>query len=136
MSAARMRELLSTRHNTLTTSGYSSVSRTLQFTPSPPSTTAVASIETPKMDMIYSPSPIITTSAGPLEFLDDQKNFDNIFGHNPVMLLISARSSRAIEDSETFHSKLVDICNLSNLNIFVRLFNCNTLGPQHMTPTR
>ena len=101
-----MRELISTINNALTASGYSSVSRTLQFTTPLPSTTAVASIETPKMDMIYSPSPIITTSAGPLDFLDDQQFFDNIFGHNPVMLLISARSSSTIEDSEALHSKI------------------------------
>ena len=99
MSAARMRALLSTRHSTLTASSISDVSRTLEFTIPPPSATTVVSIKTPKMDMIYSPSIDCCTCTGPLDFFNDRQSFDIIFGHNPVMLIISARSSRAIEDS-------------------------------------
>ena len=72
LSAVQMRELLSARRNTLTASSYSSVSRTLQFTTPSPSTTVVASIRTPKMDMVCSPSPVVCIYTGPLDFLDDQ----------------------------------------------------------------
>ena len=99
MSAARMRKSLSAKHNTLTASSISDVSRTLEFTIPPPSATTVVSIKTPKMDMIYSPSIDCCTCTGPLDFFNDQQSFDIIFGYNPVMLIISARSSRAIEDS-------------------------------------
>ena len=65
-------------------------------------------------------------------FIDDLQSFDNIFGYNPVMLIISARSSRVIEDSETFRSKLLVFCSLSHLHLFVTLSSYNTLGPQRM----
>ena len=71
-SAARMWALISARHNTLTASSYSGVSRTLQFTTPSPSTTVVASIRTPKIDMVCSPSPVVCIYTGPLDFLDDQ----------------------------------------------------------------
>ena len=48
ISAARMRELLSVRHNTLTASIISDASRILEFTTPPPSATSVVSIKTPK----------------------------------------------------------------------------------------
>ena len=91
---------------------------------------------TPKMDMVYYPSSIVCTYTGPLDFLDDQQRFSNIFRHNPVMLLVIARSSRAIEDSENLHSKLLDLCSLSHLPIFATLSSYNTLGPQFMIQTR
>ena len=118
MLAACMRKLLSERYNTLTVSNISDASRILEFTTPPPSATSVASIKTPKMDMIYSPSPVGCTYTGTLDFLDDQQSIDTIFGDNPVMLLISARSSRATEDTESLHSKLLDLCSLSHLHIF------------------
>ena len=74
------------------------------------------------MDMIFSLSPINNTYAGPLNFLDDQQMFDNIFGQNPAMLLIRTRSSRTIEDSETLRSKLLDLCNLPYSYIFCEIF--------------
>ena len=73
------------------------------------------------MDMICSPSPISNTYAGPLNFHDDQQIFDNIFGQNPVMLLIRAHSSRTIEDSKTLRSKLLDLCNLPYSYIFCEI---------------
>jgi len=80
MSATRMRKLLSARHNTLNASRISDTSRILEFTAPPPSATSVASIKTPKMDMICSPSPVGCTYTGTLDFLDDQQSFDKIFG--------------------------------------------------------
>ena len=53
MAAARIRELISTRHNTMTAYSHSGVSRTLQFTTPPPSTTVVALIKTLKMNIIF-----------------------------------------------------------------------------------
>ena len=52
------------------------------------------------------------------------------------MLVISVRSSRAIEDSKTLRSKLLDLCSLSHLRIFVALSSYNTLGLQRMIQTR
>ena len=75
MSAARMRELLSVRHNTLTVSRISDASRILEFTTPSPSATSVASIKSPKMDMICSPSPVGCTYTGTLDFLDDHQSF-------------------------------------------------------------
>ena len=71
ISATRMQELISARHNTPTTSGLSNTSRTLEFTTPPPSTTTVTSIQPPKIDMICSPSPVGCTYNGPLDFLDN-----------------------------------------------------------------
>ena len=56
--------------------------------------------------MVRSPSSVGCTYNEPFEFLDNQRSFDNMFGPNPVMLIVSARSSREIEDSETFRSKI------------------------------
>ena len=56
--------------------------------------------------MVYSPSSVGCTYTGPYELLDDQRSFDNMFEPNPVMLIVSARSSQEIEDSETFRSKI------------------------------
>ena len=79
-SAARMRKLLSVRHNNLTASSISDAFRILEFTTPPPPTTSVASIKTPKINMICSPSPVGCTYTGSLDFLDDQQSFDKIFG--------------------------------------------------------
>ena len=117
MSATRMRELMSARHNTLNAPGLSDTSRTLEFTIPPPSATTVTSIQTPKMDMICSLSPVGCT-----------KSFDTIFGHNPVMLIISARSFRAIEDSETLRSLLLDLRSHSHLDIFCDIVQLQYVG--------
>ena len=69
------------------------------------------------MDIICSPSSVNCSYTGPLDFINYQ-SFDNSFGHNPVMLIISTRSSRAIEDSETLRTKLLDIFSLSHLHSF------------------
>ena len=71
MAAARIRELISTRHNTMTAYSHLGVSRTLQFTTPPPSTTVVALIKTPKMNIIYSFFPIGCTYTRSLDFLND-----------------------------------------------------------------
>ena len=71
MAAARIRELISTRYNTMTAYRHSGVSRTLQFTTPPPSTTVVALIKTPKMNIIYSFFPIGCTYTRSLDFLND-----------------------------------------------------------------
>ena len=130
MSATRMRKLLSARHNTLNASRSLDTSRILEFTTPPPSATSMASIKTPKMDMICSTSPVGCTYTETLDFLDDQQSFDNIFGHNPVMLIISARSSRAVEDSETIRSKILELCCLSHLHIF-----CDNVQLQYVGTT-
>ena len=88
------------------------------------------------MDMIYSPFPVGCTYTRSLDFLDDQQSFDKIFGLNPVILLISVRSSRVIEDSESLRSKLLDLCSLYHLHIFVILFTCNTLEQRRMIRMR
>ena len=128
MSAARMRKLISARHNTLTALGISDAYHILEFTTPPPSATSVVSIKIPKMNMIYSPSPVGCTYKGTFDFLDDKQSFDHIFGHNPVMLIISARSSRAVEDSETLRSKLLDLCSLSHLHIFCDIVQLQYVG--------
>ena len=128
MSATRMRKLLSARHNTLNASRISDTSRILEFTAPPPSATSATSLKTPKMDMICSPSPVGCTYTGTLDFLDDQQSFENIFGSNPVMLIISARFSRAIEDSETLRSKLLDLCSLSHLYMFCDIVQLQYVG--------
>ena len=71
-SAARMWDLISARQNTLTVSSYSGICRTLQCTNHYLSTTTVASIRTPKIDIICFYSLVGCTCTGPLGFLDDQ----------------------------------------------------------------
>ena len=44
--------------------------------------------------------------------------FDKIVGSHPVMLIVTARFSRAIEDSETLHLKILKLCSLSHMRIF------------------
>ena len=73
------------------------------------------------MDMVQSPSSVNSTYNRPLDFLDNQFSFDNLFGIAPEMLLITARSSRAIEESDTFRLKLDTICSLSHLHIFYNI---------------
>ena len=123
-----MRHLLSARRNTLPASSSSDVSRTLQFMTPPFLTPVVASIMTPKIDMVYSPSSVNYSYTEPLNFLDDQQSFNNAFGNIPVMLLISDRSSRAIEDSKTLRSKILDLCSLSHLHIFCDIIQLQYVG--------
>ena len=78
--------------------------------------------------MIYSPFPVGCTYTRSLDFLDDQQSFENIFGPNPVMLIISARFSRAIKDSEILRSKLLDICSLSHLYMFCDIVQLQYAG--------
>ena len=83
---------------------------------------------TPKIDMVYSPSSVNYSYTEPLNFLDDQQSFNNAFGNIPVMLLVSDRSSRAIEDSKTLRSKILDLCSLSHLHIFCDIIQLQYVG--------
>ena len=87
----------------------------------------VSLTSTPKLDMVRSPSFIGSTYTGPLDFLVDQSSFNNIFGLAPEMLLITARSSRAIEEYDTLRSKLSTLCSHSQLHVFIISFSYNTL---------
>ena len=52
----------------------------------------------------------------------------NIFSPNPVLLIISGRSSRAIKDSEIFRSKILDFCSLSYLHIICVIVQLQCVG--------
>ena len=78
--------------------------------------------------MVYSPSSVNYSYTEPLNFLDDQQSFNNAFGNIPVMLLVSDRSSRAIEDSKTLRSKILDLCSLSHLHIFCDIIQLQYVG--------
>ena len=56
--------------------------------------------------MVCSPSSVGSICTGPLDFLDNQSSFDNIFGLAPDILLVTTRFLCAIEKSETLRSKL------------------------------
>ena len=80
------------------------------------------------MVMVRSPSSVDSIYNGPLDLLNNQSSFDNIFGIAPEMLLITARSSRAIEESDTLRSKLDTICSLSQLHIFCNIVQLQYVG--------
>ena len=77
--------------------------------------------------MIRSPS-VDSTYNRPFDFLDNQSSFDNIFDIAPEMVLITSRSSRAIEESDTLRSNLDTICSLSQLHIFCNIVQLQYVG--------
>ena len=79
------------------------------------------------MNMVRSPSSVGSTYTGPLAFLDNQTSFYNIFGLDPDMLLVIARSSYAIEESVTLRSKNSTLCSGSQLHI-----SCNIVQNQYV----
>ena len=70
------------------------------------------------MDMARIPSSVGSTYTRTLDFLDNQSSFDNIFGLASDMLLVTARSSRAIEEVDTLRSKISTMCSRSQLHLF------------------
>ena len=87
------------------------------------------------MDMVRSPA-VNSTYNGLLDFLDNQASFDNIFGTTPEMLRISARSSRAVEESDTLRSKIDKFVVSLNCTFSAILCNYNMLAPIPMILTR
>lgn len=101
LSNVQLNWVLLARHDNLPASDISTTSRSLNVsTPTPSITTTTATL-TSKMDMARDPSSISSTYTGPLDLLDNQAIFNNIFGSTPVILLVVALSSRAIEESGT-----------------------------------
>ena len=78
--------------------------------------------------MVRSPSSVDSIYNGPLDLLNNQSSFDNIFGIAPEMLLITARSSRAIEESDTLRSKIDKMCSLSHLYMFYNIVQLQYVG--------
>ena len=105
----------------------SRTSRSLIFSTPDSSKTTVRTTSTPKMNIVQSPS-VDSAYNGPLDFLDNQSSFDNIFGIAPEILLITTRSSRAIEESDTLRSKLDIICSLSQLHNFCNIVQLQYIG--------
>ena len=75
------------------------------------------------------------TYTGPIDFLDFQASFDDIFGNDPAMLRHTNRSKGqyATEDTDYFRQKVYVFCNLCRLHIFVIPFNLRMLVPRSMT---
>ena len=120
--------MLSAKRDSIFATTASKTSRSLTFSTPDSSTTTVTTTSTPKMDMVRSPSSVDSTYNGPLDFLDNQSSFENILGIVPEMLLITARSFRAIEESDTLRSKLDTIFNLSQLYIFCNIVQLQYVG--------
>ena len=83
------------------------------------------------MDMVRFPSSIGSTYTRTLDFLDNQSSFDNIFGLTPDILLVTARSSRAIGDSDTLRSKFAILCSPSQLHIFCNIVQLQYVGTEN-----
>ena len=87
------------------------------------------------MNTLRSPSSVGSTFNIPLDFIDDQTSFGNIFGFHPVIWIVTTRSSRAIEDSDSLRV-FFNLCSLFHLYIFVIFFSCNALRRQPTIPTK
>ena len=100
ISATEVRDIISTRRDSLSTSTSSTISRSLKFATPNSSTTIVESISTPKMDLVRSPSSVGSTCTSTLDCWDNQTSVYNIFGLASDMLFVTSPSSRAIEEAE------------------------------------
>ena len=89
MPATALRDTLSAQRDSISASTTSKTSRSLKSSTPNSSTTTVAMKSTPKMDNVRSPSSVGSIYTGPLDCLDNQSCFNNIYGFTPEIILIT-----------------------------------------------
>jgi len=89
---------------------------------------------TPKMDRVRfsGASGGSTTYLGSLDFLDNQRSFDSVFGTTPVMIHLSKRAAVtcAIEDTEYLASKMTNYCDICQLHLFCDIVKLQYVGTE------
>ena len=80
--------------DTLSVSGPSHKTRSLNFPTTTNLITVVSTTSTPNMYIVHSPSFGGPTYIRPIVFLENQDSFYTIFVSGPVLLLVTARNSR------------------------------------------
>ena len=94
MSATESCQMLSTMFDTLSVSGPSHKTRSLNFPTTTNLITVVSTTSTPNMYIVHSPSSGGSTYIRPIVFLENQDSFYTIFISVPVLLIVTARNSR------------------------------------------
>ena len=96
--------------------------------------TSLSTSSTPKIDRIRSSSASggLTTYLGPLDFLDNQRSFDYVFGTTPVILRVYkwAAGTCAIENTEYLASEMTNYCDLCQLHLFCDIVKLQYIGTE------